>query len=112
MNHQIQIKPLSVNKAWKGKRYKTAEYDKYISDILKLLPNTIEIPDPKNIKLAIEWGFSTRASDCSNPIKLFEDCLVKKYKNKYGVDDRNIYELHVFKAIVKKGEEYIKFKIY
>jgi len=108
MNYKLQIKPLSVNKAWKGKRYKTDEYNRYIKDILLLLPSKIEVPDVNNIKLAIEWGFSTRSSDCSNPIKLFEDCLVKKY----GFDDRYIYELHVFKSIVKKGEEYIKFKIY
>lgn len=108
MNYKIMIKPLSVNKAWKGKRYKTEEYDRYIKDVLSLLPNKMHFPDTKNIKLAIEWGFSSKASDCSNPIKLFEDCLVKKY----GVDDRYIQELHVFKAIVKKGEEYIKFRIY
>ncbi len=108
MNHTLKIKPLSVNKAWKGRRYKTDEYNRYISKILLLLPDKIDVPNTKNIKLAIEWGFSTRASDCSNPIKLFEDCLVKKY----GFDDRYIYELHVFKSIVKKGEEYIKFKIY
>lgn len=108
MNYTINIKPLSVNRAWKGKRYKTDEYDRYIKDVLSLLPTKIDFPDPKNIKLAIEWGFSSKASDCSNPIKLFEDCLVKKY----GVDDRHIQELHVFKAIVKKGSEYIKFRIY
>lgn len=108
MNHTIKIKPLSVNRAWKGKRYKTEEYDRYIKSVLLLLPNKMIFPDPKNIKLAIEFGFSSKASDCSNPIKLFEDCLVKKY----GVDDRYINELHVFKAIVKKGSEYIKFKIY
>lgn len=108
MEYKILIKPLSVNKAWKGRRFKTLEYDRYIKDVLKALPNKIEVPDCKNIKLAIQWGFSTRASDCSNPIKLFEDCLVKKY----GFDDRYIYELHVFKSIVKKGEEFIKFRIY
>src|SRR6478609_11995745 len=99
MNFTINIKPLSVNRAWKGKRYKTAEYDEYIKNVLLLLPDKMNFPDPKNIKLAIEFGFSSKASDCSNPIKLFEDCLVKKY----GVDDKNVQELHVFKAIVKKG---------
>jgi Holliday junction resolvase RusA-like endonuclease len=64
--------------------------------------------DKENIKLAIEFGFSSKLSDIDNCLKTFIDCLVKKY----GVDDRYIIELHVFKAIVKKGEEYIKFKIY
>jgi Holliday junction resolvase RusA-like endonuclease len=54
------------------------------------------------------FGFSSKLSDIDNCLKTFIDCLVKKY----GVDDRYIYELHVFKTLVKKGEEYIKFKIY
>lgn len=108
MNHTIKIKPLSANKLWKGKKYKTAEYDRYIHDMMLLLPNKIDIPDPKNIKLAIIWGFSSRLSDCSNPLKGFEDCLVKKY----GFDDRYVQEIHLFKEIVPKGKDFIKFKIY
>lgn len=73
-----------------------------------LLPKSIEIPDAENIKLAIEFGFSSKASDIDNCCKCFLYCLVKKYK----VDDRHFYELHVFKVIVPKTKEYIKFKIY
>lgn len=108
MNYKIDIKPLSVNEAWKGKRFKTDLYNDFIQKIHYLLPKQIDITDPKNIKLAIEFGFSSKLSDIDNCCKSFIDCLVKKYK----VDDRHIYELHVFKAIVKKGEEYIKFRIY
>lgn len=108
MNYTLNIKPLSVNQAWKGKRYKTDLYNDFIQKIHFILPKTIDIPDDKNIKLAIEFGFSSKASDIDNCCKSFLDCLVKKYK----VDDRYIYEMHVFKSIVKKGEEYIKFKIY
>jgi len=108
MNYTLQIKPLSVNECFKGKRYRTTKYDIFIRNCLLMLPKTILIPDENNIKLAIEFGFSSKASDIDNCCKSFIDCLVKKYK----VDDRFIYEMHVFKAIVKKGEEYIKFKIY
>lgn len=108
MNYKIDIKPLSVNEAWKGKRFKTDLYNDFIQKMHFLLPKTIDFPDEKNIKLAIEFGLSSRNSDIDNPVKQFIDCLVKKYK----VDDRHIYELHVFKAIVKKGNEYIKFRIY
>lgn len=73
-----------------------------------MLPKKLDIPDEKNIKLAIEFGFSSKASDIDNCCKSFIDCLVKKYK----VDDRHIYEMHVFKVIVKKGDEFIKFKVY
>lgn len=108
MNYTINIKPLSVNEAFKGKRFKTDLYNEFIQKMYYLLPKEINIPDPTNIKLAIEFGFSSKASDIDNCCKSFIDCLVKKYK----VDDRHIYELHVFKSIVKKGQEYIKFKIY
>jgi len=108
MNYTLQIKPLSVNEAFKGRKFRTDKYDMFIRNCLLMLPKTILIEDEKNIKLAIEFGFSSKASDIDNCCKSFIDCLVKKYK----VDDRYIYELHIFKAIVKKGEEYIKFKIY
>ena len=108
MNYKIQIKPLSVNECFKGRRFRTLKYDVFIKNCLLLLPSKLIIPDEMNIKLAIEFGFSSKASDIDNCCKSFIDCLVKKYK----VDDRFIYEMHVFKKIVSKGDEYIKFKIY
>jgi len=108
MNYTLNIKPLSVNQAWQGKRFKTDLYNDFIQKMHSILPKEIEIPEKKNIKLAIEFGFSSKSSDIDNCCKTFIDCLVKKYK----VDDRNIYEMHVFKEIVKKGNEYIKFRIY
>lgn len=108
MDIKINIRPLSVNECFKGRRYRTDKYDVFIKKMLFLLPSKVEIPDPTNIKIAIQFGFSSRASDIDNCCKSFLDCLVKKYK----VDDRNIYEMHVFKDIVKKGDEYIRFKIY
>lgn len=108
MNHIVNIKPLSVNEAFKGKKFRTLKYDNFIKNCLLQLPKSIDIPNKKHIKLAIEFGFSSKASDIDNCIKSFQDCLVKKY----GVDDRFIYELHVFKNIVPKEKEYIKFKIY
>lgn len=108
MTCKLQIKPLSVNMAFRGKKYRTDAYNDFIKKMMLLLPKSINIPDSENVKLAIEFGFSSKASDIDNCCKSFIDCLVKKY----GVDDRYIQELHVFKAIVKKGDEYIKFKIY
>lgn len=108
MNYTLKIKPLSVNEAFQGKRFKTDKYNCFIQKMHFLLPMSILIPDEKNIKLAIEFGFSSKASDIDNCLKTFIDCLVKKY----SFDDRQIYELHVFKTIVKKGDEFIKFKVY
>ena len=53
------------------------------------------------------FGFSSKAGDIDNPIKLFLDILQKKY----GFNDKNIYELQVEKRDVKKGKEFIQFKI-
>lgn len=53
--------------------------------------------------LHIEFGFSNKASDLDNPVKPILDILQKKY----GFNDRDIYELHIKKTIVPKGNEYI-----
>lgn len=108
MNYKIDIKPLSVNQCFNGMRTRSKKYDAFIKSMMFLLPKQIDYPDPLNIKLAIEFGFSSKGSDIDNCCKSFIDCLVKKYK----IDDRHLYELHVFKTIVPKTKEYIKFKIY
>lgn len=102
---ELQIKPLSVNEAFKGKRFKTPKYDSFIHSMLFLLPK-IDLPkSPYSIDIV--FGYSSRASDIDNALKSFLDCLVKKY----GFDDREIYQMNVKKEIVKKGSEFIKFKI-
>jgi Holliday junction resolvase RusA-like endonuclease len=102
---KINIKALSVNSAWQGKRYKTYKYERYINSMLMLLPR-INIPQSP-FHIDIEFGFSSKLSDIDNGLKPFLDCLVKKY----GFDDREIYSLSVKKTIVKKGSEFINFKI-
>jgi Holliday junction resolvase RusA-like endonuclease len=103
--HKIDIKPLSVNQAWVGKLRKTNKLTKYNRDINLILPKA-SIPDG-NLKLSIVFGFSSKASDIDNPLKPFIDCL----QNRYGFDDKNIYELNVKKEVVKRGCEYIEFDI-
>jgi len=102
---KLDIKPLSVNQAWQGKRFKTPKYKNYEREMLLILPK-IQIGIPP-YKLKIEFGFSSKLSDIDNPVKMFLDCLVKKY----GFDDRDIYQINVEKYIVPKGNEYIKFEL-
>lgn len=99
------IKPLSVNEAWKGRRYKTDKYKHYENSVMWFLPR-LDIPEGK-LSVNLEIGFSNSASDIDNPVKLFLDILQKKY----SFDDKNIYKLCVTKKIVSKDKEYIKFKI-
>lgn len=105
MNITINIKPLSVNECWQGKRFKTPEYKKYERDMLYLLP-AIEVPE-KNIALFIEFGFSSNNADIDNGVKPFLDILQKRY----GFNDRYVTLLMVKKRIVEKGKEYIMFLI-
>jgi Holliday junction resolvase RusA-like endonuclease len=103
---RIEIKPLSVNKAWQGRRFKTKEYKDYQEEVLLLLPK-INICKKSKLKLDLVFGFSNKMSDIDNPLKPILDILQKKY----GFDDRNIYELSVRKEIVKKKEDFIQFNI-
>jgi len=102
----INIKPLSVNGAFQGKKFKTPKYKAFETEMLYKLPK-LEINPADKLKLSIVFGFSNKLSDIDNPVKMLSDCLVKKY----GFDDRQIYELHVIKEIVKKGSEFISFEI-
>jgi hypothetical protein len=43
--YKVNIKPLSVNKAWKGRRYATKESKSYQKELWLLLPNKIDIPE-------------------------------------------------------------------
>lgn len=57
----IDIKPLSVNKAWRGKRYKTVKYKQDENTLLWLLPR-IKIPKPP-YEIHFKSGFSNPLSD-------------------------------------------------
>ena len=104
--NRVNIKPLSVNQAWQGKRFKTPKYKSFQSEMLLTLPNLNE-DFTGRLKVTIRYGFSSKLSDIDNPCKLVLDCLVKKY----GFDDRQIYELYQSKEIAPKGKEFIEFEI-
>lgn len=102
---KINLKPLSVNQCWKGKRFKTAQYKKYEKDLMYLLPK-IELPEPPYC-VYYEFGFSSASSDLDNPIKPLQDILQKSY----GFNDKLIFEMVAKRVKVKKGQEYLVFKI-
>lgn len=103
---KIEIKPLSINEAYKGRRFRTSQYDTYIRQMMFKLPDRLDIPK-NNIKLFIEFGYSSLASDIDNGVKCFIDCLQKKY----GFNDKLITELNVRKIKVAKSFEHIIFEI-
>jgi Holliday junction resolvase RusA-like endonuclease len=102
----LNIKPLSVNQAWAGRRFKTPKYKAYEKEMLLIIPKT-KIDFNANLRLDIVFGYSSKGSDIDNGLKPLLDCLQKKL----GINDNKIYELNVKKEIVKKGNEFIKIKI-
>lgn len=103
----VPIKPLSVNKAWQGKRFKTPDYKRYERDVLKILPPALKIP-PGKLELHLHFGFSSTLADFDNPVKPFVDCLQKKY----GFNDKLIRRCIIeVDDDLPKGSEFIKFKL-
>lgn len=100
---RINIKPLSINEAWQGKRFKTKKYKRYEMDLLLILPKLV-IPEGK-LKVYLRFGFSSELSDADNPVKCFIDVLQKKYK----FNDNKIHKYDIEKFDVEKGSEYIEF---
>lgn len=101
----IRMKPLSVNEAWKGKRFKSDRYKAYEMEMLLRLPPG-RLPNPP-YRVFYEFGFSNSQADFDNPCKPLGDILQKKY----GFNDKEIYEAHIRKVLVKKGQEYLKVRI-
>ena len=102
---RLDIKPLSVNKAWKGRRFKTDEYKKYERDVCLML-KPIEIPEGP-LQISLVFGFSSKLSDFDNPVKPFVDCLQKKY----GFNDKMIKKAVIEVVDVDRGCEFIEFEV-
>ena len=104
---ELQVKPLSVNQAWQGKRFKTPEYNKYERDLLLILPKAKE-KFSDMLRIELFFGFSNSGADIDNPTKPLLDILQKKY----GFNDNQIYEMNLRKCKVEKGKEFISIGIY
>ena len=103
---RIYEKTLSVNEAWKGRRYKSDAYKDYRTKLLYLLPRKIDMPEPP-FEIYFRFGFSSAASDWDNPVKPLQDILAKKY----GFNDKLIRRAVVDTEIVPKGQEFFEFEL-
>jgi len=102
---KIQIKPLSINQCFQGRRFKTPKYKQYEKELMLLLP-ILDVPNGL-LEVIITFGLSSKLNDIDNGLKPFIDILQKKYL----FNDRDIYKLIVEKKIVPKGEEFIECEI-
>ena len=101
----LPIKPLSVNEAWQGRRYKTRAYKRYEEILLAVMPD-IAIPKPP-YRVSYIFGFSSLAADIDNPIKPLQDIIQKRYK----IDDKLIKRLTVEVEQTEKGSEFLGYQI-
>lgn len=102
---RVNIKPLSVNDAWKGRRFKTDDYKAYERAVLLML-ESYDVPEGL-LHIDLTFGLSSKNADFDNPVKPFVDCLQKKY----GFNDRRIKSASILVDDVAKGCEYIDFEI-
>lgn len=105
MSYRIKIKPLSVNEAYRGRRFSSNKLKSYKSELSLLFPK-ISVQGAK-FSVYYRFGVASRASDGDNLIKAFQDCLSERY----GFNDNQIYKWEIEKVIVKKGKEFIEFSI-
>jgi len=103
---KIAIKPMSVNSAWQGRRFKSDDYKYWTIKVLTLLPATYNMPKPP-YEIRFTFGFSSSASDWDNCIKTAQDVIAKKY----NFNDKLIRKGIVETEIVQKGKEYFSFSI-
>ena len=73
-----------------------------------MLPGKRDIYVPTQGDIVIHYDFGiTGNTDASNCVKAIEDALA----DKYGFDDNQVRFHTVMKTKVKRGKEYIRFKI-
>ena len=101
----LDIKPISINKAFRGRRFKTQECNDYEDDFMKIAPRQKMIEGI----VEIEYKFYTKnhkMADIDNMIKVTQDLLVKCH---YIEDDRKIYKLIVYK--IPSDRDYMEIEI-
>lgn len=106
-SNRVDIKPISVNQAWQGRKFKSPIYKQYEKDCLERLGDFNGDFTGVALELSLVVGLSNMASDVDNVVKPFVDILQKKY----GFNDKFIFRLIVEKKIVAKGTEFIEFYI-
>lgn len=105
MKAKVKVKALSVNKLYRGRRFRTPEYDTYEQEVMWQLPPAELIGEDLTLKLTV--GLSNANADLSNTVKAIEDIAQKKY----GFNDKHINHIEMHRDRVKKGFEYVDIEI-
>lgn len=107
LSDRLDIKALSVNKAWQGRRFKSHFYKEYADQLVPKLKIGNYDFGKGPLELNVRVGFSSSASDLDNMLKPFQDILSTHYK----FNDKQIFRLILEKELVQKGMEYIEYWI-
>ena len=102
---KVKIKPMSINQAWQGRRFKTPAYKAYREQLQWLLKDCA-IPEG-DLFLVVEFGVSNMSSDTDNLIKPLQDAL----QDKYGFNDNRIVGILATKTKTAKSDEFIDWEI-
>lgn len=100
----VPLKAMSVNAAYRGRRFQSALYKQYEKDLGLLLPPKEALEGP----VRIEYSFYLRndkRTDLDNLIKPLQDILVKRG---YIKDDTQVYELEARKLAAKEDSISVK----
>ena len=81
----VRIKPLSLNHAYRGRRFETPELEAFKLELACRLPR-LKVPAGR-LKVIYQFGVSSKNADGDNCVKAFQDALAEKY----GFNDRQIY---------------------
>ena len=94
----LETKPLTVNKVWQGRRFKTKIYKDYEKELFILLKGQKQTKGQVEVILEFYLKYD-KTSDVDNFVKPLLDILVKS-----GIieDDRNIRHLDLYKYHSKK----------
>lgn len=103
---EILMKPLSINAAYQGRRYRTPTYKKYQEDMHLLLPKKKMLEGQIGVLLTFRVKYPAMC-DVDNFIKPILDIIVQKG---YIYDDRRVYFLQAQKG--KATEDSIKIEIF
>lgn len=96
---------MSMNRAYKGRVYPSAEYKQFKRDAHFILPK-LTVPEGP-LEARYLFGVYYTTMDVDNCIKAFQDIL----QEKYGFNDKLIMRVTAEKVKVKKGEEFIDFEL-
>lgn len=103
---RLMVKPLSMNELFRGRRFRTRDYDSYELLVSRAMRGwEPELYD--KMRIVITVGLSNRNADLDNCLKGFIDIVQKRL----GFNDSRIYRIEAQKTIVPKGEEFVDLEI-